>query len=387
MGYRGALYPWESADSGEETTPPFAMGPTGEIIPIRSGIEEHHISADVAYAVWQYWLATDDSSFLLEAGAEIVLETARFWASRAMIEEDGYYHIRGVIGPDEYHESVDDNAYTNHMARWNIERGLEVARLLRQRWPERWTNLERELQLDEPEFAQWREVAAGLHAAFDEQSGLFEQFEGFFDLADIDLADYADRSASIDVVLGTERTSGSQVVKQADVLMLLALLGDAYSRDVWEANFDYYEPRCGHGSSLSPAMHALVAARLGRTELAERYFEQSAAINLDNTMGNSAAGVHIAALGGLWQAAVLGFGGLRLGDDVLGFDPHLPASWRSLAFPLQWRRRRLRIEIRRDAGTFSAALERGRPLTIRVGKARRRLEAGEVWTTALGSVG
>ena len=208
-----------------------------------------------------------------------------------------------------------------------------------------------------------------------------------FDLEYVDLADYADRTTPMDVVLGSERTGRSQIVKQADVLMLLALLGDAHSREVWEANFDYYEPRCGHGSSLSPLIHALVAARLGRTELAERYFEQAAAIDLDNTMGNSAAGVHIAALGGLWQVAVLGFGGLHLGHDVLRFDPHLPASWRSLAFPLQWRRRRLRIELRQDAGTFSATLERGRPLTIQLGETRHRLRSGEVWVTSLGAPG
>ena len=138
MGWRGALYAWESADTGAETTPERVIGPDRQVIDILCGRQEQHISADVAYAVWQYWQATGDEEFLRDAGAEILLETGRFWASRAQLEADGYRHIRGVIGPDEYHEHVDDNAYTNVMARWNIRRALDVAALLRERWPACW---------------------------------------------------------------------------------------------------------------------------------------------------------------------------------------------------------------------------------------------------------
>ena len=130
MGYKGALYAWESADTGEETTPERVVGPNGEMIDILTGKMEHHISADIAYAVWQYWRATGDDAFFLDAGAEILLETARFWASRAVPEPDGKRHIRHAIGPDEYHEDVDDNAFTNVMARWNIARGLETIEML-----------------------------------------------------------------------------------------------------------------------------------------------------------------------------------------------------------------------------------------------------------------
>ena len=129
LGYRGAFYAWESADSGEEVTPPFVVAPDGEVIRILTGEQEQHISADVAFGVWKYWQATGDDRFLVEAGAEILIETARFWASRVEREEDGRYHIRGVIGPDEYHETVDDNAYTNGMAQWNLEVAAEIAQL------------------------------------------------------------------------------------------------------------------------------------------------------------------------------------------------------------------------------------------------------------------
>ena len=130
LGYRGALYAWESADTGEDVTPPLVLQPDGELVRILTGEQEQHISADVAYAVWSYWRATGDEGFLLDAGAEILLETARFWASRAERGEDGRRHIRGVIGPDEYHETVDDDAYTNGMAKWNLLTGERVARLV-----------------------------------------------------------------------------------------------------------------------------------------------------------------------------------------------------------------------------------------------------------------
>jgi trehalose/maltose hydrolase-like predicted phosphorylase len=380
MGYRGALYAWESADTGDEATPPYVRGPDGQVIAIRCGTEEQHISAAVAYAVWQYWQATADVPFLLDAGAEIILETARFWASRAILEADDRYHIRGVIGPDEYHEGIDDNAYTNGMAQWNIERGLELADVLPSRWPERWDALRERLGLTPAELSTWRDVAARLVTGFDETSGLIEQFAGFFGLEQIDLAAYTPRPAPMDVLLGRERTQCSQVLKQADVVMLLVLLWDRYPAAIHAANFRYYEPRCAHGSSLSPAMHALVAARLGDVELAARYFHQAAAIDLDDTMGNAASGVHIATLGGLWQAVVFGFGGIAPTATGLRCDPHLPAAWRELRFPIEWCGRQIRFTICQAPLTLTATLEHGRPLLIEVGSLRQELSARHAWT-------
>jgi trehalose/maltose hydrolase-like predicted phosphorylase len=381
LGYRGALYAWESTDSGDETTPTSAVGPDGKVVAIRCGTDEQHVSADIAYAVWQYWQATGDDTFLLEAGAEIILETARFWASRARLEPDGRYHIRGVIGPDEYHEDIDDNAFTNAMARWNLQRGLELVQLLRGRWPERWAFAAAALGLDDAELAAWRQVADGLVTGFDPATGLIEQFAGYFRLESIDLAAYSARTVPMDVVLGRERTQQSQVIKQADVVMLLALLGHDYSAEVRAKNFRYYEPRSGHGSSLSPAMHALVAAQVGEVELAWRYLAQAAEIDLGDSMGNAANGVHLANQGGIWQAAVLGFAGLRLRDDGLSLEPHLPSAWGRLGFAAQWRGRRVRFALDRERRLVTATLERGDPLVVAVGGEERTVgpDAAATW--------
>lgn len=375
MGYRGALYAWESTDTGEETTPEQVLDINGQPIDVLCGKQEQHISADVAYAVWQYWQATGDEGFLLDAGAEILLETARFWASRAEREEDGQYHIRGVIGPDEYHEHIDDSAFTNVMARWNIERGLEIAALLRERWSGRWQALAERLGLAEAELEQWRDVAARLVTGLDPESRLIEQFAGYFGLEDIELARYEGRTVPMDVVLGRERIQRSQVVKQADVVALLALLPEAFDREVQRANFRYYEPRCGHGSSLSRGMHAVVAARLGEVDLALRYFRQTAATDLADTTGGSAGGIRIAALGGLWQAAVLGFAGLSLRADGLALDPHLPAEWRALGFRVCWRGRRVHFRVEQGS-TVLAMLEEGEPLMLHVGGRAHELRPG-----------
>ena len=363
-GWRGALYAWESTDTGLETTPEQVVGPDRQIVDILTGAQEQHISADVAYAVWQYWQATGDDEFLIAAGAEILLETGRFWSSRAQLEVDGLHHIGGVIGPDEYHETIDDNAFTNVMARWNIRRALEVAVLLRERWPDRWAALSGRLGLVEAELEHWRSVADTMATGLDSDTGLFEQFTGYFDLEDVDLSAYAGRSVPMDVVLGRERIQRSQVIKQADVVALLALLPEEFGGDTGATNFRYYEPRCGHGSSLSTAMHGLVAARLGDTEMALDYFHRTAAIDLADTKVAIGGGIHIAAQGGLWMMSVLGFAGLSLRSDGVALAPHLPAGWSSLGFTMAWRGRRLTISISRADHRIEATLQTGDPMTL-----------------------
>ena len=372
LGWRGALYAWESADTGAEATPEHAIGADRQIVDILCGTQEQHIGADVAYAVWHYWQASGDEAFLREAGAEILLECGRFWSSRACLEADGLHHIRGVIGPDEYHEQVDDNAYTNVMARWTIRRAIETASLIRTRWPGCWATLSPRLAIDDAELAQWSVVAEAMATGLD-GNGLFEQFAGFFALEPVDLSQYANRSVPIDVVLGRKRTAASQVVKQADVVALLGLLPEEFPNNAAATNFAYYEPRCSHGSSLSRTMHALAAARIGNHELALRFFGESAEIDLGDVHVAIDGGIHMAALGGTWLTAVFGFAGLSFLADGLGFRPQLPERWLDLAFPVQWHGRRLSIRIRRKAGTLDATLESGEAMSISVSGRRQRI--------------
>ncbi len=347
LGYEGALFAWESTDTGEETTPAYVLLPNGHRLTVLTGVQEHHIAADVAWAVWQYWQVTGDDGFVEEMGAEIVVETARFWASRAAAGDDGRHHIREVIGPDEYHEGVDDNAFTNVMARWN----LRAAGALCDRFP----GTAGRLAVTTADREQWARVAAGLDDGPGSATGLTEQFAGFFALEDVRAVDLAPRPFTGELVVGVERLPRTQVVKQTDVLMLGVLLPDEVDPAAQAANYAYYEPRTCHGSSLSPAIHALVAARVGDPASALDYFHLAGGVDLDNRMGNAADGVHIATMGGLWQAAVFGFGGVRADGDAVRIDPRVPASWDRLAFPVGWRGARIQVDV--QAGQMELDLD------------------------------
>ena len=390
FGFRGAMYAWESADTGEETTPRFVIAPNGDVFTIRNGEMEVHITADIAFAVWQYWRCSGDDEFFVNYGAEIMLECARFWASRGTIESDGYYHIRHVIGPDEYHEDVDDNAYTNLMAAWSLRRGVESFKLLRERWADRWREMNLRLQVTDDEVQLWANFARAMFTSFNPATLLYEQFSGYFAKEQIDLKTYEPRSAAMDMILGQRRIQATNIVKQADVVLATYLLWDEIPADVRAANFRYYEPRTSHGSSLSPAIHALIAARIGDGYLAQQYLKQASEIDLNNNMGNAAGGVHAAALGGLWQAIVFGFAGLRTHSDGISFAPSLLSRWSRLAFPLKWRGREVRVALEpetiRVAGFGSeplmVRLERGPEISVRPDKeyVAERTELGwEPW--------
>jgi kojibiose phosphorylase len=377
-GYRGAMFPWEAADSGAEVTPAFMLS-GGKRVPVLTGAEEHHISADVAFAVLQYERATRDRPFLLAYGAEIVLDVARFWASRAEPGDDGAYHIRRVIGPDEYHETVDDNAYTNLLAAHILRQALALAADLRHTAPERWRDLEARLALDAAELRRWDTVAAGLVTGYDAATGLVEQFAGYHGLEEIDLTGHDPSVATVDAKLGWYEMQRTKALKQADVLMLLVLLWEQFPPAAHAANFAYYEPKTSHDSSLSYSFHALFAARLGQLDLAERYLRCAALIDLDlSRQGNAGAtgGVHIAALGGMWQALALGFLGMAPDGDGLRFSPHIPARWGELSMPITWRGALLRVAARPDGVTIT--LERGGPVSVALGDGPwRQLAPGE----------
>jgi kojibiose phosphorylase len=375
MGFRGALFPWESADKGVETTPPYGHGPSGEQVPILSGLMEHHISADVAWGTWEYWKATGDDGFMASMGVEMLLETARFWVSRAARDDAGRYHVRVVVGPDEYHEGVDDNAYTNVLARWNIKRALEALTWLEGFDQDYARELKKRLELTGAELSGWRKVIDGYVDGYDPETLLYEQFAGFYDMADVPIEMIRPRPMAADLLLGRDVTLVSKVVKQADVVMLCHVLADEIDEVTTRANYDYYEPITCHGSSLSPGIHAAVAARLHDVPEATEYFKMAAAIDLADNMGNAAAGLHMATMGGLWQAAVMGFCGIMRRGEALRLDPQLPQAWERVRLPLRFRGSHLHLDIRARKGGVDVGITVERaPVTLQLdGKERQFL--------------
>jgi trehalose/maltose hydrolase-like predicted phosphorylase len=316
---------------------------------------------------------TGDDQFFLGMGAEMILETARFWVSRSSHDDEGRHHIRLVVGPDEYHESVDDNAYTNVLARWNIRRGLDTMAWLGEQHPKRAAELRRKLRLTDRELRDWRLVADGMVDGYDPGTKLFEQFGGFFELDDIEPERLTPRPMPADLILGREVTLHSKVVKQADVVMMTYLLPDEVPEEVTRANFAYYDPITVHGSSLSPAIHAAVAARLGDMETALEAYRLAADVDLSDNMGNAARGLHMATMGGLWQATVMGFGGVRRHGDALVLHPHLPEHWKSLRFPLRFRGARL--EVWTDGAILRVQVEHA-AVDVVIGRTAAHLEPG-----------
>ncbi|MBQ9262754.1 MAG: glycoside hydrolase family 65 protein [Clostridia bacterium] len=352
-GFEGAMYPWEAAwvDDGE-VTPLWGAADvvTGKQIPILTGMIEQHITADVAFAVRLYQAVTGDMDFMRRCGYEIILDTARFWASRVTWDEGkNAYVICDVIGPDEYKEHVDNNAYTNYMADHNLRLALEAMDDLRKANDEACRRLDAQF-----DFSALRKkilnVRSKLYLPRPDENGIVAQFDGYMDLQHIDLTPYKQAS-----VVGTiyndynnEQISSFQVHKQADTLVLMLLLEDLFDGDTKRKNYEFYESRTLHDSSLSKSTHCVLAADLNLTDTAYRFFEGCGGIDLGPNMGTSDMGVHTASMGGIWQCAVYGFGGVRVVGDQLHIAPRLPDAWQTLEFQLIWQGRKLRVTAARD---------------------------------------
>ena len=347
--YQGAQFAWESASTGEENTPRWVPLPDGTLVRIWTGDIEHHITADVAYAIYHYWRTTGDDDFMRDYGAEIILETARFWNSRVeWVEQNKRFEINDVIGPDEYHEHVDNNAYTNCLSRWNLQIGLEVIHWLEKYSPAKFSELRKILELDPEKLDHWRYVIDNLYLGFDPKTGLFEQFEGFFNLKQIDLKTFEPRTKSMQAIFGLEKNQEYQILKQPDVMMLLYLLPNEYSQDTIKKNFEFYTPLTDltYGSSLGPPIQSIMATRVGDPKPAYDLFKLSAGTDLDDARGNSADGIHIATNGGLWQSVIFGFGGLEIGPNGPKVKPNLPSHWKRLHFRILFKEKEFEFDIR-----------------------------------------
>ncbi|HUP73449.1 MAG TPA: HAD-IA family hydrolase [Acidimicrobiales bacterium] len=328
IGLVGARFPWESADTGADVTPISVRDHEGEVVAILTGSHEEHVNADVAWAVLNYVDWTGDSRLFDGTAAGLVRETARYWEARVRVAEDGRAHVEGVMGPDEYHEVVDDNAFTNIMVRWHLRRAASMA------------------ELDDPEEAvRWRHLADALTDGYDAVTQRHEQFAGFWQLEPLRITDITEVPVAADVLLGRRRVANAQVIKQPDVLMAHHLVPDELPRGSLAADLDFYLPRTAQGSSLSPAICASLLARAGRSDEALTFFDLAASLDLDDLTGMTGGGLHLATFGGLWQAVVFGFAGIRPHDGVLRVDPALPARWSRLRIRLRFRHIAIRVDL------------------------------------------
>ncbi len=351
-GFEGAQFPWESTLNGEEATPDAIIHPeSGELIPVLNGTLELHISASIAYATWNYWFVSGDDAFMQDYGAELLLSTAEFWGSRADYNASNHdYEINNVIGPDEWHEHVNNNAFTNYMACWNIQEALHILDWLRQRNPDKAQELLQKLDVSDQRLDHWRDVAAHIRIPQDRQTKVFEQFDGFFKLAHLDQSTYKERTTSYQALLGMKEVQEYQIVKQADVLMLVTLMNQQFDRETIRANWDYYYPITDHdyGSSLTPAFHVILACQLGLVDIAYKQFMIGALVDLEELRGNSREGIHDACAGAVWQAAIFGFAGLRVTDN--GYTTHVtwPDGWTRLAFNFLHKGKMHRVDLRKS---------------------------------------
>ncbi|MDP9350539.1 MAG: family 65 glycosyl hydrolase, partial [Chloroflexota bacterium] len=338
----GAAFPWRTI-RGEECSGYWPAGTAA-----------FHINADIADAVRRYVAATGDTEFERGPGLELLVETARLWLSLGHHDAEGCFRLDGVTGPDEYTALVDNNVFTNLMAARNLRAAADVVL----RHPQRAL----ELGVDEREVNVWCEAAGAVVVPFDEELGVTAQSEGFTRYRLWDFEGTKDEEYPLLLHYPYYLLYSSQVIKQADLVFAMYMCGDCFDPEQKRRNFDYYEAITVRDSSLSASIQAIVAAEVGHMDLAYSYFRETAFVDLHNTAGNSADGLHLASLAGTWLVAVAGFGGLRDHGDTLAFAPRLPRPLTRLSFRLLYRGRRLRIDIASDSARYE--LLAGEPLEL-----------------------
>lgn len=354
LSTKGALFPWRTIN-GEEASAYYA-----------AGTAQYHIDADVAYAVGHYAAMTGDTEFAFGEGAELLVETARMWADLGFwrVNETEIFEIHGVTGPDEYTTVVNNNTYTNVMARWNLRLAAKLVRQIAAEAPDAYQRLVHTTGLVADEIAEWQRCAEGMKIPFDERLGIHPQDDAFIAKELWDLENTPPEGYPLLLHFHPLVIYRFQVLKQADVVLALFLRSSEFTQDEKRADFEYYDPITTGDSSLSAVMQAIVAAEVGHQDMALDYFYAGLFVDIGDTHGNTSDGVHVASAAGTWRALVSGFGGLRDDEELLNFDPRLPREWEHLSFPLTYRGSRIRVQLTRWMMTFT--LERGAPIRLRV---------------------
>lgn len=357
-GFSGAMFPWEAANPEDgEVTPIYGSLDvyTGDRERIKTGFIEIHITSDVAFGVYSYFNFTKDQDFMDKCGYEIIMETARFWNSRLETSEsDDLLHITNVIGPDEYTEHIDDNAYTNYLAKWNMEYAVKCYEDLQQNNPALLKSLCEKIGIDQ-EIESIKERAAKVYIPVPAEDLIIDQDTTFRSLEEIDLTKYkeSDRVGTILADYNLDQISKFKVTKQADIMVLFLLFGEKWSEEVKKANFEYYEPYCLHDSSLSFSTYAILANDINNTEYSYKLFNHATTIDLGQEMHACDAGVHAASYGGIWQCIIYGFAGVRMIGEKLHFNPKLPEELKGIKFNMYYMGQRLEVVVKEEAITIT----------------------------------
>ncbi|MDF7824128.1 glycosyl hydrolase family 65 protein [Pontiellaceae bacterium B12227] len=354
-GFRGAFYAWEGQEHGNDACTHFNVTDVFTNRPMRTYFRDKqiHISADIVYAIWKYYEQTNDFSIFTDGAAEVVVECARFFYSYAFFKKDKErFELLDVTGPDEYHERVNNNAYTNRMVKFTLDTAIRVLDLLEEQLPADFQSLETRTGFM-AELNAWKEMASNLWIpAPDPQTGLIEQFDGYEKLEDCSLKEIKGRVLDPNEYFGGGNglATTTKILKQADVVLMLNLFQSDYDVETIRANWEYYEPRTEHGSSLSACAYAMVAARIGNPDWAYDYFMKTATVDLTGKSKQYVGtlyigGTHPAANGGAWLSAVLGFAGLHVDENGIHLNPNLPSRWTGMSFGIEWRGERYQVEI------------------------------------------
>jgi kojibiose phosphorylase len=357
-GYGGARYPWMQAPDGD---PVVTMWQYGD--------HQIHITADVIIGMWHYVQATGDTEFLFERGAEMVIETARYWRERVdTIKGRPGYHIYGVMGPDEYKPLTNNNAYTNYCAAVNLRLAGQIVRMMSDEAPDRLAALRAKVGLTDEELAAFEEVADGLVIPEDAERGIIWQCDDYdtaFVEIDID-GIWEDRTKLFGKYVSQEKLFRSKTLKQSDVVALMAVFPQAFSRKQMAASFDYYKPFNIHDSSNSMCHHMMVAAAIDRPDEAYEAWLRSLDIDF-SVLPRSGDGVHCANVGGMWQEVVFGFCGLlnAMSSPAMSFDPCLPKEIRRVAVKLQWRGAAVRVTVTHESLTLENQSDRTVEFSVR----------------------
>lgn len=327
---------------------------------------EIHVPAAVAYGVWKYHHLTNDDAFLFEKGAEILVEIARFYSARGgWGQQTGRFGFWGVMGADEMHMMVHNNAYTNFMAKKSLQWAAQTVDRMEREVPEDFLKLKRQLKISPSERADWKDKAEAMELMYRQDSGLYEQHEGYFNMPHLDYAAIPDDQFPVQKTWPYIDLFRFDLIKQPDVLLFLYLFPDEFDRDTLQNNFDYYEPRCSHESSLSPAIHSILAARLGHAQKSFEYAKYASRLDLDDYNNNTWEGLHVTSMAGAWMNLVYGFGGLQSDGEQLHFHPSCPKKWKSFSFNLFLEGNDV-LSVRVDQKTVSFKMNPGDPKDILV---------------------